>query len=105
MQPESSGVHFPLRHGEISRAHILKRVEPDFLESHHLRVHPHITVHRMRAIDIARFELLQLLHLRVIDGVGEIIAVHAPHIGLAPFIIELLHLVLTRLVQINRLFV
>ncbi len=59
---------------------------------------------RPRAVDIARLELFQLFDLRVIDGVGKVIAIHAAHVGFAAFVIELLHLILARFMQIDGFF-
>ena len=94
-----------LRHRKISRADVFHRVELHLLEPHDLRVHPHVAMRRPGAVHISRFELLQLLHLRVVDGIGEIVAVHPPHVCLASLIIELLHLELPRFVQVDRLLV
>ena len=52
---------------------------------------------RFRAPVRARLELVQLLHLRIVDGVGEVVRIHLPYIGFAAFIIEAFHLVLARL--------
>ena len=92
---------------QIASADVLHRVKLDLLEPHHLAIQAHIAMRRLRARHLygRRLELLQLLDLRVVDGIGEIIGIDAAHVRLAAFVIEALHLILPRLVQVDRLFV
>ncbi len=82
-----------------------QRVKLDLLESHDLPVHPHIAMRCSAVSSRLGFELPQRLHLRVVDRVGVIIAIHPLHVRLALFVIEPLHVELLRFVQINRFFV
>ncbi len=104
-QPEGGGVHLLLGHREVARADVLVRVELDLLEADDLPVHAHVAVGRARARERRGIELLEHLDLRVVDGVGVVIALDAAHVSLAPFVVELLHLVLPRLVQVDGLLV
>ena len=106
MQPERRRVHLLFRHRQIPGAGVFQRVKLHFLEAHHLPVHAHVAVGRARAAGhLRRFKFLQLLDLRVVDRVREIVAVHLPHVRLSPHVVETLHLILAGFVQIDRLFV
>ncbi len=57
------------------------------------------------ARQLRRSKLPQHLDLRVIDGVGKIIAFHVPHVGFAFFVVKAFDVILAGFVQINRLLV
>ena len=96
-------MHLLLGHRQIAGPNILQRVKLYLLESDNLPVHAHISVAGPRQLNRPLVDLLQHLHLRVIDRVRKVIAIDAPHKSLALFIVEFLDLILPRLVQINRL--
>ena len=98
-------MHLLFGHGEVAGAHVLQRVELDLLEPHDLPVHAHLAVDGPCAGERDGVELFQHLHLRVVDGVGEVVALDPPHEGFAGLVVEPLHLVLARLVQVDGLLV
>ena len=104
MQPERGRVHLLLGHRQLPRPDVLPRIKLDLLEPDDLPVHPHVAMHALaRSHHRRALEFTQRLHLRVIDRIGIVIAIHALHISLALFEIEALHMELFRLVQIDRL--
>ena len=53
------------------------------------------------AVEAAAPKFAEDLHLRVVDGVGKVIALHLPHICFMLRIIETFHVILAGFVQIN----
>src|ERR1035441_7698457 len=102
--PERRRVHLVLGQLQLSRAHVLVRKELDFLETDDLGPHQHVAVRsRCRASDTLLLGNLEYPHLRVADGVGEVVHVHALHVGLALAKIKSLDVVLLTLMNVDRL--
>src|SRR5579872_177927 len=105
VQPERSGVHLLLGHREISGAHVFHGVELHFLEPDNLAIQTDIAVSSASHSDVARLEFFELLHLRVVDRVGEVIRIDRPDVSFAALVVEALHLILTGFMKIDRFFV
>ena len=100
--PERGGVHLVFRQLEFSRADIFIGEKFDLLESHHLRAHQHVSMGaRCRPRNSLLFSNLQYAHLRVANGIGVMIHVHALDVGFALLEIQALHVILLALMDID----
>ena len=60
MQPKRGRVHFLLWHRQMSGADILQRIELDFLEADHLRVHANIAMQEVCAVRSGALVLVRI---------------------------------------------
>src|SRR5437762_13540803 len=96
MQPDGCRMHFLLRYRQFSGTDILERIELDLLEAHDLPVHAHIAMHAAGALrsitsctpDFFTGNLRQRLDHRVVDGIGEDIALSLAYVGFSIVVIE-----------------
>src|SRR5947209_392188 len=82
-------------------AHIFQREEANLFPAYDLAAYTHVPMRRLSFYDWPCVELFEHLYLRIVDCFGEVVAIDAPNIRFTPLIVELLHLVLLRLMQVN----
>ena len=99
-------MHLLLGHGQLARADVFQRVEFDLFEADNLASHTHFAMAAAGARgDLGGIELLENLHLRVVNSIGEVVAVHAADVGFALVVIEALDMKLARFVEVDGFFV